>query len=121
MAQQTKWKEKIVYYFFEEEDEQVKRDPNVITLELTGWKSIGAFIGLVCIASMTVFSYVYVFTSARTVEKLCTIPLEEMSGATRGGAFEVGTSKGPMLVILEPMEIESTTHRYLTCTVPNIH
>lgn len=109
-----------MYYFFEE-DEQIEDNPNVMTFELTGWKSIAVFIGLACIASVTVFSYVYLFTSTRTVEKLCTIPLEEMSGATRGGAFEVGTSKGPMLVLLEPVEVESTTHRHLTCTVPNFH
>ena len=119
MEQQVKWKERLVDLFYEPEDE-VERDPNLFVLELSGWKLFFVIIGLSCIMSMTIFSYVYIFNMYRTVQTLCSVPLQQMSGSVaKGGIFEVNTSKGPMLVELEPIPTDSTTHRHLKCTIPN--
>lgn len=119
MEQRAKWKEKVMHLFFEEEE--IEREPNTFVLELAGWKAILVTITLISLISMTVFSYMYIFKTARAVEALCTTPFQQMGVAARGGMFEVGTSKGPMLVILEPVATESMTHRHLKCTIPNFH
>lgn len=120
MEQQIKWKKKLVDFFYEPERE-VKRDSNVVTVELSGWKLFFVIMGGSCIAGMTTFSYVYTFQMSRAMETLCTVPIQQMSGsAANGGIFEVNTLKGPVLVELEPIQTDSTTHRHLMCTIPEL-
>lgn len=118
--EQVSWKEKVMNHFFELEDD-IERDPNVWVLELNWWKFIILTVAIVGVMSMTIFSYMYTYKMYHAVNSICTAPIHQKGlYTTKGGMFTVSTSHGSKLVILEPLETDSTTHRHLKCTIPEL-
>lgn len=120
MEQRPTWKDKVMGFFFEPEEEAV-RDSHALSLDLSGWQFWLVLIGLSVLLGMTAFSYMYTYKMSQTVEDLCAVPLQQIGSYTaKGGVFEMNTTKGPVFVLLEPMQTDSTTHRHLKCTVTGL-